>query len=324
VDGRTILRGTGKTFISAGVLILLFIAYQLWGTGIAEARSQHQLLHQFRAAQAPSVATGSVPTTTPAPGAGPGRGCRVPTAATGGNVSATVQAPLPPPPTGDALAIICIPKIHLTAAVVQGIGVSDLQKGPGHYPKTPMPGQPGNTAIAGHRTTYGHPFYDLDQVQTGDAIILSTHQGTFQYTVTSQKAVDPSDVAVVGPTPDNRLTLTTCTPRYTARQRLIVVARLDGPATIAPTPSTVPAAAGHPSADNPVVAVTDVGGLSGHGESTLPAVLWGVVCAAIWFGAWVASRRWRRWASYALGAPVFLVALYFFFENFARFVPANV
>jgi sortase A len=315
---RTALRGLGKGCISAGVLILLFVAYQLWGTGIAEARSQRALKRQF-AASLPSSTT--APSTTAPPSTA--------------LATTTTLAPLPPlpaPPTGSAVAIIKIPKIGVSDAVVEGVGVEDLKKGPGHYPRTPMPGQAGNAAIAGHRTTYGAPFYRLNELSPGDDIFVSTRDGTWDYHVMFSHDVSPSDVSVLNPSKDNRLTLTTCTPRFTATKRLVVVASLAGP--VDPRPPTPVAAAGTPVTTIPgdapgttapaPLAGSDVGSLSGHGESTAPAVVWGLVCALIWALAWAASRRWHRWAAYAIAMPVFLLALYFFFENFARFVPANV
>jgi sortase A len=302
VDLSTVLRGVGKTFICAGMLVLLFVAYQLWGTGIAEARAQHELRKQLQAVvQLPPAST-----TTTAP-----------------HSPTTTADPLPPPPVGGALAIIRIPSIHVNVAAVEGVGVEDLKKGPGHYPASPLPGQPGNTAFAGHRTTYGAPFYRLDGVKAGDPIFISTRYGTFHYTVLTLQDVSPSDVSVIAPTQDNRLTLTTCTPRFSASKRLIVVSRLDGPATAPPTravhhapaqPATTP--------DSPTIAA--VGSLSGQGTTTVPAVLWACVCAAIWIGAYWIGRKWRRWPAYLVATPFFLLALFIFFENFARFVPANI
>ncbi|HZQ57531.1 MAG TPA: class E sortase [Acidimicrobiales bacterium] len=316
---RTALRGLGKGCISAGVLILLFVAYQLWGTGIAEARSQRSLKHQF-AASLPSSTT-TAPTTSAPPS----------TDAT----TTTTAAPLPPlpaPPTGSAVAIIKIPRIGVTDAVVEGVGVEDLKKGPGHYPRTPLPGQAGNAAIAGHRTTYGAPFYRLNELAPGDDIFVSTRDGTFDYHVMFSHDVSPSDVSVLNATTDNRLTLTTCTPRFTATKRLVVVAALVGavdprpaaPVVAAPVATTIPGDTPGTTSAPPPLAGTDVGSLSGQGASTAPAVVWGVVCALVWGLAWAASHRWRKWAAYAIAAPVFLLALYFFFENFARFVPANL
>jgi sortase A len=313
---RTVLRGLGKACISVGVLILLFVAYQLWGTGIAEARSQRSLKREF-AASLPSSTT-TVPTTEP-------------TSAVPATTTTTVPpAALPPPPSGSAVAIIKIPKIGVDDAVVEGVGVSDLEKGPGHYPQTPMPGQAGNAAIAGHRTTYGAPFYRLNELAAGDDIFVSTRDGTWDYHVTFSHDVSPSDVSVLNPTTDNRLTLTTCTPRFTATKRLVVVAALVGavdPRPAAPVAASAPASTipgDSPTTAAHALAGADIGGLSGKGASTAPAVAWGAVCAIVWALAWVASRRWHRWGAYFLAAPVFFVALYFFFENFARFVPANL
>jgi sortase A len=308
VDLRNVLRGVGKTFITSGMLILLFVAYELWGTGIAEARSQHSLRKQFEASlNAPK------PTTPPT------TGTTLPDATT------TTADPLPPPPVGGALAIIRIPKAGINAAVVEGVDVSDLKKGPGHYPKTPLPGQPGNTAIAGHRTTYGAPFYHLDEVQPGDPIFISTRDGTFQYSVVSQHDVSPDDVAVINPTKDNRLTLTTCTPRFTAQKRLVVVAALIGPATAPPTRPAQPVRDNvTPSASAGAGANDTVGSLSGQSQSRWPAVGWGLLCALIWVVGYVMGRKWRRWPAYLVTAPFFLLALFVFFENFARFVPANI
>jgi sortase A len=322
---RTVLRGLGKTCVSAGLLILLFVAYQLWGTGIAEAHSQSVLKKQF-ALDAPTVTT--APATTAAPAAlFPLTKASPPTTAD----------PLPPPPTGSAVAIIKIPKIGVDAAVVEGVGTSDLEKGPGHYPGSPLPGQAGNAAIAGHRTTYGAPFYRLNELKPGDDIIISTRDSAkpWVYQVMFSHSVDPSDVAVLDPTLDNQLTLTTCTPRFSASQRLVVVSRLIGPVDphpfvppsrrVAPVSQTggsgTTAAAG---ADNPALGVSSVGSLSGQGTSKAPAIVWGVVCAAVWALAWGIGHWWRRWASYAIALPVFLLCLYFFFENFARFVPGNI
>jgi sortase A len=302
---RTFLRGFGRTCITGGILVLLFVVYQLWGTGFAEARSQHDLKKQFGALT--TIPTAPLTTTT-----------------TDRPHPTTTAAPLPSPPTGSAVAILNIPRIGLSAAVVEGVGVEDLKKGPGHYPNTPLPGQPGNTAIAGHRTTYGHPFYDLDSVKTGDDIFIATHTAVFHYSVISEQEVLPSDVAVVAPTADNRLTLTTCTPRYSASHRLILQARLIGPATAPPTapPRAVPPVRTLPD-DTPATAAAVVS-LSGKGESTLPAIAWAIVCAVIWLGAYLVGRGWRKWPAYLIAAPLFFVALFIFFENFARFVPANV
>jgi len=110
--------------------------------------------------------------------------------------------------------------------VVEGTNTPDLRKGPGHYVGTPLPGQAGNAAIAGHRTTYGHPFYNLDSVKIGDPIVLTTLQGIFVYDATKSFVVSPSDSTVVDNVIANQLTLTTCNPRFSASTRLVVQAEL--------------------------------------------------------------------------------------------------
>ena len=301
MGGRTVLRGLGKTCIAAGLLILLFVAYELWGTGIAEAHSQRRLKAEFAASAPTPAATPPASTTA-----------------------------LPAAPVGAAIAIIDIPKIGVDAAVVQGVGVADLEEGPGHYPDSPLPGQAGNAAIAGHRTTYGAPFYRLNELSPGDVIYVTTQDSPtpWKYVVMSETSVSPDDVSVLDPTPDNRLTLTTCTPRFTAEKRLVVVSQLVG--AVDPHPPAAPAA---PTATTPgsapatSLAGADVGSLSGQGTTIRPAIEWGVVCAALWALAALVARRWRgwrRWLAYLVASPAFLLALYFFFENFGGFVPANI
>lgn len=126
-----------------------------------------------------------------------------------------------------AVATLSIPKIELETTVVSGTTQKALKKGPGHYEETPLPGDRGNSAIAGHRTMYGHPFRNLDQLEAGDEIVVRTESGGFTYRVLEKKIVRPTDLSVIDPTEDSRLTLTTCHPVGSARERLIVVAELD-------------------------------------------------------------------------------------------------
>ena len=210
-------------------------------------------------------------------------------------------------------------------AIVEGIGVENLKEGPGHYPKTPYPGQAGNAAIAGHRTTYGAPFYRLDELKPGDDLYVATRASPkpWHYQVVSTHDVPPTDVSVLDPSTENLLTLTTCTPRFTAEKRLIVVFKLIGP--VDPRPVVAPAASAPPMSSGALAgSAGTIGSLSGQGTTTTPAILWGLVCAAIWLGAWLVARRGRKWLVYVVATPVFLLCLFFFFENFARFVPANI
>jgi sortase A len=300
---RRIVRGIGKTLISVGVLILLFVVYQLWGTGLTHDREQKNLRNQFaRQLAATTTTTGPVVTTPNAP------------TTTTTLPEALVQ--------GDAAAVIDIPKIGLDEVVVEGVGVEELKKGVGHYPDTKMPGENGNAALAGHRTTYGHPFNRIDELAVGDEISVTTRAGTFHYAVMEKKVVTPESVEVLDDTPDNRLTLTTCHPKYSAESRLIVVAKLMGEPIAAPV-NTTPTTA--PPRSSELAAGLDRPGLSGAGAANRPAIAWGIHASSIWLSAW-AIGRWsgRRWTTYILGTPIFLVALFLFFENVARLLPANV
>ena len=129
------------------------------------------------------------------------------------------------PLEGDAIARISIPAIGASDYVVEGTDTASLRKGPGHYPETPLPGDPGTAAIAGHRTTYGAPFRDIDQVERGDRIVLDMADGRFIYRVTSTRIVDDSDLSVLEPVGYKQLLLSACHPLYSAAQRVIVFAR---------------------------------------------------------------------------------------------------
>lgn len=209
----------GGALIVFGILVFLFVGYQLWGTGIEAAQSQDRLENQFTENAQTTVPSTDDPSTPP---------------------------PIPAPVVvneGDAVAILEMPTIGITKYVVAGVETADLKKGPGHYPNTPFPGELGNAAIAGHRTTYGEPFRQIDELQPGDPIIVTDLLGRkFVYTVTEQRIVQPEDSWVVD-TVDSTiatLTLTTCHPEFSAKQRLIVSATLDlAQSTPAPYPAAV-------------------------------------------------------------------------------------
>jgi sortase A len=130
--------------------------------------------------------------------------------------------PLP----GDAIGEIVLPTIDRSAFVVEGTGTDDLRKGPGHYPDTPLPGERGTVAIAGHRTTNGAPFRNIDQLDHGDRIVLKMHHGTFVYRVETTRIVQPTDLWVKRTVGHDRLVLSACHPLYSAAQRIVVFARL--------------------------------------------------------------------------------------------------
>lgn len=131
---------------------------------------------------------------------------------------------------GETLGAIRIPSIELDWVLFAGVTPSTLNQGPGHMPWTPLPGQPGNSVISGHRTTYGAPFFDLDLLEPGDIIEVETAIGVHTYTVRDTIIVTANDVWVTDPKPGAWLTLTTCHPKFSAAQRLIIQAEMtDGP-----------------------------------------------------------------------------------------------
>jgi sortase A len=305
---RRVVGAVGRVFITVGVLILLFVGYQLWGTGLYTAREQDALERQFNTALA--LEGHETPTTT----------TTVRGTAPRSTTTTTEPAP-PPPPEGEAVARIRIPKIGVDSIVVNGVTRDDLRKGPGHYPDTPLPGQQGNAAIAGHRTTYGAPFGDLDQLAEGDLIQVRTLQGSFAYRVAEQLVVSPRDVSVLDPTPADpddpaqgdlaTLTLTTCNPKYSAAQRLIIHADL------APEQVALPAP---PIVEN---AKLTEEGLSGEEGSKLPAVIAGIIAALVGCLWWLFFHRHPRWTTWIIGAIPFAVALFFFYSFLERVLPAN-
>jgi sortase A len=240
-DWRWWVGGVGKTLIATGLLLFGFVAYQLWGTGIETARAQNSLENEFEELLAGTPPTTAAPTPTSvddsvAPSSTVETTDTIPTESAPEDTVADTTAPgavaaaaLPPIAEGDPIARIEMPRIGVDKIVVAGVDKNDLKKGPGHYPETPLPGQLGNSAIAGHRTTFGQPFFDVDKLDTGDEIILTTLTGRYVYRVTGQQIVSPSDYQVIATTDPTRatLTLTSCHPKYTARERIIIFAELD-------------------------------------------------------------------------------------------------
>jgi sortase A len=222
-DWRWVVGGIGRVLITLGLLMFAFVGYQLWGTGIETARHQDRLESEFE--ELLSATTTAPPTTVP-PSTTP------PDPATT-STSTTTTIPIAPttvPIEGGApVAQLIIPKIGVDLVVVEGVTKDDLKKGPGHFRETPMPGQLGNAALAGHRTTYGAPFGELDELVPGDPIEVITPAGRFTYAVTETIIVEPSEYAAVVPTVDPTkatLVLTTCHPEYTSDQRMVVRAAL--------------------------------------------------------------------------------------------------
>ncbi|WP_311922909.1 class E sortase [Microbispora sp. H10836] len=195
---RTVVRVIGELCLPAGLVLLLFYAYLLWGTGAETEREQRVL--QQRLGEVFDRDRGH---------AGPG----------------AVRL-------GDALALLRIPRLGAgyRFAVVEGVGPAELRKGPGHFPGTALPGQVGNFVLSGHRTTYAAPFNRLDELRRGDDIVVDARDARYTYEVTRKEVVEPGEVDVVDPVPGHPgrrpttavMTMTTCHPEFSAAQRLVV------------------------------------------------------------------------------------------------------
>jgi sortase A len=195
--GALILKWFGIGCLMVAATIAGYIGWLLWGTGLTTQAAQNDLRQGFQ-----HVVNTKPVTEAPPPG--------------------STAAPL----RGSAYAELVIPRIDFDMIVVQGTDEESLKKGPGHYPDTADPwAATGRVGIAGHRTTYLHPFFNLDKMQVGDPITLKTEYGTFDYAVRRVFIVPTAGSGVVlTQTPKPSLVLTTCNPRYSSSQRLIVIA----------------------------------------------------------------------------------------------------
>jgi sortase A len=210
----TVIRTLGKFLISVGMGILIFVGWTLWGTGLYYSGQQDALRAEFAREPIANAAEGSLDALGPPEG----------------------FAPRP----GKGVFNLVIPAIKVDQIVVEGVGVEELRKGPGHYPECrsgftkPLctewqevwPGQRGRVIVSGHRTTYGAPFWDLDKVTQGDEIIAKTKWGRFTYVVTDKDLVKPDSLAIAVPSEKAEIVLTTCNPKFSAAQRLVVFAQL--------------------------------------------------------------------------------------------------
>ncbi|GAA1755740.1 class E sortase [Luedemannella helvata] len=201
---RTGVRTLGELLITAGLVLLLFAAYEIWGKAVIVQQHQDDLDKQL--AQLWGDPTPG-PSASPAPKAGAA-------------------------PPGWAIARLYIPKLNKHWVVVEGVSLADIRYAPGHYPKSALPGQIGNFAVAGHRSPA--IFWDLDKMIADDEIVVETRSTFFTYRVTARSIVKPTDVDVVAPVPGDvgakpeiaMLTITTCDPKWDNYHRLIVHAEL--------------------------------------------------------------------------------------------------
>ncbi|OFE14438.1 hypothetical protein BA895_10800 [Humibacillus sp. DSM 29435] len=202
--------------LTLGVVVLLFVVYLLWWTGVETSAAQSRLTNDLGRA----VASAPAPTKVP------------------GSLAASlgIDPPPPVPATGEPYLDLTIPRLgdDWRWVVVQGVGLTQLALGPGHYPGTVGPGEVGNFAVAAHRSTHGEPFAYLDRMLPGDLVRFSFGARAWTYRVDKSFLTDPSDVGVLDPVPGEPtakptrrlLTLTTCDPRWGNERRLIVVGTL--------------------------------------------------------------------------------------------------
>jgi sortase A len=207
------VRAIGWLLVVAGTVVLLYVVYLLWFTNLGTDRAQREFAEAWDR-------------TVPAQPATP--------AAEDEDDEVEVEVEV-----GDAYAAIWFERdgepvvTEEVLYVVEGVTLDLLRLGPGHYPESDVPGGPGNLAIAGHRTTYGAPFWALDELSDGDTIHVVDRRGEeWVYAYREQRIVAPTDVWVVGEDPLETgaptITLTTCHPRFSAAQRLIAWGELVG------------------------------------------------------------------------------------------------
>lgn len=198
----------GELLITLGVVLLLFVAWQLWWTDVEANRAQAQTLtrleQSFRA---------------------PGK-------------SEPVRVHLDGDLSANAFGILRVPRFGADYArpIMEGIDLDVLSQGLGHYPDTAMPGEVGNFALAGHRVTWGRPLHDIDTMRPGDTMIVETAKGYDVYEMYASQIVLPSAGEVVAPVPGEPgaaptrrlITLTACHPKFSAAERFIVHGELTG------------------------------------------------------------------------------------------------
>jgi len=223
----------GEVMITVGVVVLLFLAWQLWWTDVVADRAQAAIVSELQWQAPPDVAVPALQKHTDDPPAEP------------------------VPALGEVWATLYVPRFgdHYVRPVAEGVDKETIldKVGVGHYPQTSMPGQIGNFAVAGHRTTFGKPFTHIERLRKGDAVVLRTETTWYVYKVTEHLIVYPDQVGVLSPVPDEGttvspapedgaggryLTMTSCHPRYWALQRYVVHGELE---YWAPVSSGVPA-----------------------------------------------------------------------------------
>lgn len=304
----------GRTLTVLGLLLLFYVTYLLWGTSVYTQQAQAELRQEIAAkplVPEAELADGEIPSARPAT----------------------------TPEIGDALFTLDIPKIGIETVVVNGATVEALKKGPGRFPDcreqgrssngivecvegAPWPGEDGNLALSGHRTTYGAPFFRIDELAPGDPITLEAGSIRYRYRVREQRIVSPSEVDVIEDHGRNELTLFACHPRFSAAQRIVVHADFEGAERVDVEPVT-----GAPGAE------PGDGGDGGGDASLVPSGIAGVpqesialgaVALLALLGAMALSERFRGTALWATVTMSTAAGLWVgVFPQILKLLPAN-
>lgn len=370
---------------------MLFVVFQIWGTGVVEYQSQSNLSEEFNAISAtfdsPAIlpATPLMPITTPtqnmptnspttlAPVVSTDTTLPAPSGVASFEQSTEAINRVTKAAAGDVIARIMIPSIGLDKIIVEGAATDELRSAIGRYRGSAFLGGKGNASLAGHRTTYGAPFGRINELLPGDKINLLTPVGTAIYEVldpvVASKSwagaarevnggyliVGPSDEFVLADVKDNRLTLTACHPKFSAEERIVVVAQLVGepfvmldpsfivssaPATPAPAASPALAAGGEVSPESPQVSLApendpsfnDYGApqelqtlqvtLNGLPNQFAPSLVFALMTLVVMTAIAVAVEKFGRLRAYFFGATPFLIALWFLFRQIELLLPA--
>ena len=202
----------GWALVWTGIFVFGYLGWQLYGTDLVNARVQAAAVGELDGFF--EVERAHLP----------------PVEAVEGGEGPLEYHPENRPVEDTEFARLVVPRLGLDAVVFEGVTGETLAKGPGHMPDTPLPGQPGNAVISGHRTTHGRPFFNFDLLRPGDRIEVETSIGTHVYEVRESLVVAPTDVWVTDDKVGGWLTLTTCNPKFSARERLVISAEMvEGP-----------------------------------------------------------------------------------------------
>ena len=345
---------------------ILFLLSQLWGTGVYESQARDDLAQRFDLigtyqSERPSATV--APTTTlidiiPADTSSTTSTVPPPDEAALQAIKRIVAAK-----EGDVIARMSVPAIGLDKYVMEGVGIENLRTAVGRYRGTHAIGATGNVAIAGHRTTYGSPFGRIDELVPGDQIIFETPVGVATYEVVDPTAslalwgrsvksigsghviVGPEDEFVLGDVGDNRLTLTACHPKFSAKERIVVVALLVGgplplldpmygiepPVMELPTISADGKVEPMPRTATPKPLVergtaksftTFSESMNGLPNQLAPSVVYGLLTLVVMAAISVASNRFGRLIAIPVGAIPFFYSLWLFFTHLERLLPA--